>query len=59
MGYLQRNHVQGPYGTFGKVDDFKIVGTKTESKGKRDYRLDATLLSVWGLLSVPENCWRL
>lgn len=32
------NIFKGPYGTFGKVDDFKIVGTKSESRGKRDYR---------------------
>lgn len=29
---------QGPYGTFGKVDDFKVIGAKTESRGKREYR---------------------
>ena len=29
---------QGPYGNFGKVDDFKVVGAKLEEKGKRTYR---------------------
>ncbi|CBN77207.1 expressed unknown protein [Ectocarpus siliculosus] len=30
--------LDGPYGTFGKVDDFKVIGAKSEAKGKRDYR---------------------
>lgn len=29
---------QGPYGNFGKVDDFKVIGAKMETKGKREYR---------------------
>ena len=28
----------GPYGNFGKVDDFKVVGAKSVAKGKRTYR---------------------
>lgn len=34
----ERNRLQGPYGTFGKVDDFKVVGSHSEPKGKREYR---------------------
>lgn len=29
---------QGPYGNFGKVEDFKVIESKTTIKGKRAYR---------------------
>lgn len=36
---------QGPYGNFGKVDDFKVIEAKTESHGKRTYRQGIVFLS--------------
>eukprot|EP00752_Nemacystus_decipiens_P011137 g9896.t1 len=49
--------LDGPYGTFGKVDDFKIIGTHTESKGKRDYRYVDLKFSAptQGLLQVEKR----
>ncbi|CAM9749382.1 unnamed protein product [Pylaiella littoralis] len=49
--------LDGPYGTFGKVDDFKIVGTKSESRGKRDYRYVDLKFSAptQGLLQVEKR----
>lgn len=29
---------KGPYGNFGKVEDFKVIESKTINKGKRTYR---------------------
>ncbi|CAM9312062.1 unnamed protein product [Ectocarpus sp. 13 AM-2016] len=45
--------LDGPYGTFGKVDDFKVVGTKSVAKGKRDYRRE--LLYVDLKFSAPTQ----
>lgn len=35
---VSRPAPQGPYGNYGKVDDYKILASKKITKGKRDYR---------------------
>ncbi|CAM9872888.1 unnamed protein product [Ectocarpus sp. 8 AP-2014] len=49
--------LDGPYGTFGKVDDFKVIGAKSEAKGKRDYRYVDLKFSAptQGLLQVEKR----
>ncbi|CAM9881150.1 unnamed protein product [Scytosiphon promiscuus] len=49
--------LDGPYGTFGKVDDFKVIGAKTESRGKREYRyVDLKFAApTQGLLQVEKR----
>eukprot|EP00904_Undaria_pinnatifida_P009534 jgi/Undpi1/5710/HiC_scaffold_2.g00984.m1 len=50
-------NLDGPYGNFGKVDDFKVVGAKTLVKGKRTYRYVDLKFSAptQGLLQVERR----
>lgn len=46
------SHCQGPYGNFGKVDDFKVIEAKTVDKGKRKYRQVCVMDHQLGFLLV-------
>ncbi|CAM9671381.1 unnamed protein product [Discosporangium mesarthrocarpum] len=49
--------LNGPYGTFGQVEDYKVLGTKNIEKGKRTYRyVDLKFAALTqGLLQVDRR----